>query len=315
MRKSRESSDLRITVLLIARPVDLRSEDFVFVCSNVNALHIPVSVFRRELFLNLSSERLGFFDYLTLVLRLLRFLLGDEQVVLLLLERSQRLVALLELHRLEDIFALGEPENQVITLSQALFGAAGLVVQGRQLVGPFLDVLDLLELLQSLDLLIERHALGLLDLVAQHILVRILRSEIDVLFIAVLSLVRIAELESQSPEPVDDLAAVRPAVVGKEQNLSASLIVSVILIDFTDFAKHQDILYVLPIDAVGNLHGLSVILVVHVLEHFLGFYLIFVFIQYPSPRLVHSKQRFQFIIPHYSMSKTALPRERPTKCR
>ena len=171
-------------------------KDLVFVCIDINILQIgPVSEFRRQIFLDLlrDSYCLGDIQALVPVLFLCLFL-GKILIIFFLLQRCQRFVLLLQLHCLVDILAFGEPQNQVIAFSKALFSASRFVIQCSQFIGPLLDVFDPLEISQCLDLVIKRKAFCLLNLVTQNILIRILRRQIDILFIAILRFIGIAEL-------------------------------------------------------------------------------------------------------------------------
>ena len=86
---------------------------------------------------------------------------APHAVVLLLLKRSQGLIFHLQFHGLIDIFPFTEPEDQVITLLQALGSHTGLMVKFCQFIGPFLYILCLLEIFKSLDLLRQRGSAGL----------------------------------------------------------------------------------------------------------------------------------------------------------
>ena len=166
------------------------------------------------------------------------FLFLKELVVFLLLKRSQRLVLFLQFHCFEDIFAFGEPQDQIIALCEAFLAASCLVIELSELISPLLDVLDFFEIFKRTDLLRDRIALGFLDLVTQHILVRIFRRQIDIFLIAILRFVGITQLQRQRPQTVDDLTAPGTTVIRKEEYFPASLIVAVVLVYFTDFAKH-----------------------------------------------------------------------------
>ena len=77
-------------------------------------------------------------------------------IILFLLQRSQRLIFHLKLHSLIDIFALAEPEYQIITLFQTLCCHPCFMIQLGQLKGPFFYILCPLKFFQRFNLLRQR---------------------------------------------------------------------------------------------------------------------------------------------------------------
>ena len=99
--------------------------------------------------------------------RLFRSLLcrARSAVILLLLQRCQRFILHLQLHRLVDILSFTEPEDQIVTFFQTLCGHSRLMITLCQLIRPLFYILRLLKLFQRGDLLGKRRSLCSEDLI------------------------------------------------------------------------------------------------------------------------------------------------------
>ena len=199
-------------------------------------------------------------------------------VILFLLGRSQRLVLHLQFHRLIHILPFTEPEDKIIALLQALCRHTGLLVQFRQLIRPLFNILRLLILLKSLDLLLDRSSLRAEDLVFQYILIRVFRRDLNKVVIIINSFVHILCLDRQGTEAADDLPAPLRTAVSKVQHFISLLILFVLFIDLTDICQHSGIADSLPVDLIRDLRRLPVCTVLHKFEHLFGLYFIIILI-------------------------------------
>ena len=164
------------------------------------------------------------------ILRLLTSML----IILLLLEGRERLILHLKLHRKIDILPLTEPQDQIIAFLQTFPHHASLMIQLRQFIRPLFNIFCLLKFFKSCNLLLKRRLLHLQNPVFQDILVRILRCQLNKLFITIRSFLRIINLKRQSCKPIDNLPAPWRTVKCHQQNITALLKFSTVFISFTD---------------------------------------------------------------------------------
>ena len=202
-------------------------------------------------------------------------------IILLLLKRRKRLIFHLKLHCQIDILPLAEPENQIITFLYAFPDHTSLVIQLCQFICPLFNVLRLLKLLKRSNLLLKRRLLYFQYPVFQDILIRILRRQLNKLFITIGSLFRVIHFKRQCSKPVNDFPASRRTVKRHEQNIAALLELSAVFINLTNRIQHRRTLYPAPVNRIRNFHRFSKLLFLCIFKQLFCFYPIFIFIQIP----------------------------------
>ena len=111
---------------------------------------------------------------------LTRFFLQTLLIDLLLLRRQRR-IFLFQFQCLLHIFSTVEPQDKIITRSQAFLHLSGLTVELCQFIGPALGVLLPKVLLQNLNLVFDRASSSAIDLIFQNILVVIMRCHLHII--------------------------------------------------------------------------------------------------------------------------------------
>ena len=151
-------------------------------------------------------------------------------VIDLLLGRGQRLVQHLQLHGLHHVFSLAEPQNQLVTFLHAPGGQPNPVIEISQLIGPFLPVVPLLQLLEDADPLLEAHVLRFIHLVLQDITPRIPGRCLYEFLIKIYRLHKISGLDAQLAEGITDCPAPGPPLIGQQKHIFRILVPPVDLV-------------------------------------------------------------------------------------
>ena len=174
----------------------------------------------------------------------------ETVVIFDLLCRGEGLEFHLQLHRLDDIFALREPEDHVVALLDAALGLTVLRVAARELVGPALGIFVLFEFFEQRDLVVERRVLRAQDAVAQHVAGGISRRHRLKFGGVALRLVQIAVAKLQLRQAVEHgLACGRPPV-GVLQQRKRVRVPLIRLIYLPDHAERTHAFDMLPVDLV-----------------------------------------------------------------
>ena len=113
----------------------------------------------------------------------------------------------------------------------------------------------------------------------QNILIGIFRRRLYKFLITIRRFLNIIDLQREKPQPVNNLSASRSTVKCHKQNISAFLEFSAQFVNLADCIQHRSAFYPSPIYGIRNLHRFFVLLFLHVSEHLLCFYPIFIFIQ------------------------------------
>ena len=136
----------------------------------------------------------------------------------------------LQFHGFHHIFAIAEPQDQLVALFHAAGGQPHPVVEIGQLIGPFFPVIPLLQFLQHTDALFQAHLLGLVKLVLQNIAARILRGHLYEFFVVFQRLHELFCLDAEFAERIADGPAAGSPLVGQQQHILRVLITPVYLI-------------------------------------------------------------------------------------
>ena len=212
-------------------------------------------------------------------------LLAHHLAVLFLLGSSQRLNLPLQLHGLAHILALAEPQNQVVALLHTLGKLTVLIIKLRQLVSPLLLIFPALILLQNRDLILQRRASALVNLILQHISAQIMGRNLHELLVKLHRLIVIFHPDRDLRHLVYNHTANGRAVISNIQNLIAVLKTFRIFVGFRHFHQKAHIADLSPVDGVRNLRRRLIIFPVQLLFQLFCLYLKFIFIQRYSPQL------------------------------
>ncbi len=218
-----------------------------------------------------------------LLFRLSRHSLLETPVVHLLLGWCQRLMEHLQLHGLYHILALAEPQNQLIAFLHTAGNQPHPVIEIGQLIGPFLPVIPLLQLLQHADALLQAHLLGLIELVLQNEAARIPGGHPHEFLVVIQGLHEVLCLDAELAERVADSPAAGPALIGQQQHVLRVLIAPIYLVYIAYGTEHHHALHPAPVDGVRDFGSLREISLSYQGLYLIRSYFIFIFIQGNTP--------------------------------
>ena len=212
-------------------------------------------------------------------LNLLRPRIGNHLAVLLLLRGCQGLNPHFQLHGLYHVFALAEPQDQIVTFLHALGEHPLLIIQSSQLIGPLLLIFTALVFLQDGNLIFHRRTPALINLIFQHIASQIVGSNLRKFLVQLNRFLKVPKLYGHLRHTIDNHASDGRTVIGHIQDLIAVLISLQVLINITDTHQKPHIAYFSPVYGIRNLSRRFVFLLLKQLLHLFCFYLKFIFIQ------------------------------------
>ena len=163
----------------------------------------------------------------------------------------QRAVEHLQLHGPLHIGPVPEPENNLVAEIDALVRLAGLVIESRQLVGPFLGKVPGLQLLENSNQGGVVRPSGLVQLIENNIFEVVVGGNLHELVVVFLRLVVLAQLDGYEGQAVDDHAADGRALVGNLQKFPGILPPTGRLVDVGRL--HHDI----DIADLAEIHGIE----------------------------------------------------------
>ncbi len=201
-------------------------------------------------------------------------------IIFLLLRHRQRLIFHLQLQRFHNIFALAEPQNQLVTFTDTFLRHPRLIVESSQLIGPFFLILMGLVLVQNLDLILHTGAPFPIDLVLQDETALVVRSSLYKFPVQRDGLFKIVHLCTDFCHPIQQHPSHRRTVIGHIEDLHAFSIPLRFLIYFADHVQHVQVLHPPPVHRICDLRCSLIILFLYLCLYLLRFQAVFVLIQW-----------------------------------
>ena len=185
----------------------------------------------------------------------------------------------LQFQRFNNILALSEPQNQLVTFLHASCGKSHSVIKICQLVCPLFPIIPFFQFLQNANPLFQTDILSFIELVLQNITPRVLRCYLYKLLIVINCLYKLFSFDAKLAEGVTDCSSPRSSLICQKQHIFCILIPPVRFIQITDNAEHHNALYPAPVYGISNFRCLYIIPLSNQFLNFIRSYFIFILIQ------------------------------------
>ena len=192
-----------------------------------------------------------------------------------LLRRCERLIAHLQLHGLQNVSSLAEPENQIIAGIHTFSAVARLRIKSGQFIGPSLRILPLPVFFKNINLRFQRRVCRSVQLILKNTAGTVILRGLRVFLEIPVRLPDLIQLQAYLDKPVQNAPSNGSSLISQKENLLLRAVLPVHLIYIGDHIQRIQTLDASPVHFIADLERLLVVLVVDGIRQLIQFLTIF----------------------------------------